>query len=102
MKSTARFVNISRGKVVDTESLYNALKSGVIAAAAIDVVEPEPIPGDHKLLTLDNITITPHIASSTVETRDAMALLTAENIVAALDGKEMPAEVKWKLNNLKL
>lgn len=73
MKPTARFVNISRGQVVDTMALHDALRDGQIAYAAIDVVEPEPLPGDHPLLTLPNITVTPHIAASTVETRDAMA-----------------------------
>ena len=73
MKPTARFINISRGRVVETQALYEALRSGQIAYAAIDVVEPEPLPGDHPLLTLSNITVTPHIAASTVETRDAMA-----------------------------
>ena len=57
-------------------------------------LDPEPLPGTHKLLTLDNITVTPHIASSTVETRDAMAKLAAENILAGLNGEPMPAEVK--------
>ena len=51
---------------MDTEALYDALSSGHIAYAALDVTDPEPLPGTHKLLTLDNITVTPHIASSTV------------------------------------
>ena len=93
MKPSARLINTSRGKVVDTMALYQALKEGKIAAAALDVVDPEPLPGDHPLLTLPNVTITPHIGTSTVETRDAMALLTARNILAALEGKPMPAEV---------
>ena len=67
MKHGARFINIARGKIVDTEALYDALSSGHIAYAALDVTDPEPLPGTHKLLTLDNITVTPHIASSTVE-----------------------------------
>ena len=96
MKPGACFSNISRGGVVDTDALYAALKSGQLAYAALDVTDPEPLPGDHKLLTLDNITITPHIASYTSETRDAMAMLTVDNIMAALQGREMPAEVKIK------
>lgn len=96
MKPGACFINISRGGVVDTDALYDALKSGQLAYAALDVTEPEPLPGDHKLLTLNNITITPHIASYTNETRDAMAMLTVDNILAALQGQEMPAEVKIK------
>lgn len=93
MKPTARFVNISRGQVVDTMALHDALRDGQIAYAAIDVVEPEPLPGDHPLLTLPNITVTPHIAASTVETRDAMAKLAAANILAGLAGEPLPAQV---------
>ena len=94
MKDGVRFVNISRGKVVDTDALYEALKSGKVAAAGLDVTEPEPLPGDHPLLTLPNITVTPHMASATEETRDEMALVTAQNIVAALSGLPMLAQVK--------
>ena len=96
MKDGARIVNISRGAVIDTEAMYNALVSGKLAYAAMDVTDPEPLPGDHKLLTLPNVTVTPHIASATTETRDAMALLTVDNILAALEGKPMPAQVKAK------
>ena len=94
MKDGARLINISRGAVVNTEAMYNALVSGKLAHAAMDVTDPEPLPGDHKLLTLPNVTVTPHIASATTETRDAMALLTVDNILAALEGKPMPAQVK--------
>ncbi len=94
MKDGVRFVNISRGKVVDTAALYNALKSGKVAAAGLDVTDPEPLPGDHPLLTLPNITVTPHIASATEETRDEMALVTAQNIIAALSGQPMLAQVE--------
>lgn len=62
----------------------------------MDVTDPEPLPGDHKLLTLPNVTVTPHIATSTVETRDAMALLTADNIIAGLSGLPLPAQIKVK------
>lgn len=96
MKPNARFINISRGKVVDTMALYEALKTGQIAYAAIDVVEPEPLPGDHPLLSLPNVTVTPHIAASTVETRDAMAKLAAANILAGLAGEPLPSQVKIK------
>ncbi len=96
MKDGARIVNISRGAVIDTEAMYNALVSGKLAYAAMDVTDPEPLPGDHKLLSLPNVTVTPHIASATTETRDAMALLTVDNILAALEGKPMPAKVKAK------
>lgn len=96
MKQGSRLINISRGAVVDTEALYEALHSGKLAYAALDVTDPEPLPAEHKLLTLDNITVTPHIASATVETRDAMALLTADNILAGLQGLPLPAQVKIK------
>ena len=94
MKDGVRFVNISRGKVVDTEALYRALQSGKVAAAGLDVTDPEPLPGDHPLLTLPNLTVTPHMASATEETRDEMALVTAQNIIAALAGQPMLAQVK--------
>ena len=62
----------------------------------MDVTDPEPLPGEHKLLSLDNVTVTPHIASATKETRDAMALLTVDNILAGLQGQPLPAQVKLK------
>lgn len=93
MKKTAALINVARGAIIDTEALYAALAGGKLAYAALDVVDPEPLPGTHKLLTLDNVTITPHIAASTHETRDAMAVLTAENILAGLEDKELPAQV---------
>lgn len=96
MKKGARLVNISRGAVVDSEALYEALVSGQLACAAADVFDPEPIPQDHKILTLPNITLTPHMASATTETRDAMAMLTVENILAALKGEDLLTEVKAK------
>lgn len=96
MKDGARIVNISRGAVIDTEAMYEALLNGKLAHAAMDVTDPEPLPGDHKLLSLPNVTVTPHMASATTETRDAMALLTVDNILAGLEGKPMPAQVKAK------
>lgn len=93
-KPGARLINISRGGVVDTEALYEALKSGHLAYAALDVTDPEPLPGEHKLLTLPNVTVTPHVASATAETRDAMALLTADNIIAGLEGRPLLAQVR--------
>lgn len=96
LKQGSRLINISRGAVVDTEALYEALECGKLAYAALDVTDPEPLPAEHKLLTLHNITVTPHIASATVETRDAMAILTADNIIAGLQGLPLPAQVKLK------
>ena len=90
MKRNAILVNIARGPVVDNMALYEAVRDGVIAGAGLDVTEPEPIPSDHPLLTLPNVVITPHIGSSTVRTRRAMAVLAARNIVARLRGEAMP------------
>ncbi len=90
MKPTAVFINTSRGPVVDQRALYEALKSGQIFAAAIDVTEVEPIPSDDPLLTLDNIIITPHIASASFNTRKNMALMVADNLLAGLRGQVPP------------
>ncbi|XP_072756220.1 glyoxylate reductase/hydroxypyruvate reductase isoform X1 [Anoplolepis gracilipes] len=95
MKKTAIFVNGSRGDVVDQEALIDALKSGTIAAAGLDVVTPEPIPLDNELLKLNNCVVLPHIGSATIETRDEMARITARNIMAVLEGEpeNMPAQI---------
>ncbi len=90
MKPTAVFINTSRGPVVNQRALYEALKSGQIFAAAIDVTEVEPISPDDPLLTLDNIIITPHIASASFTTRKNMALMAAENLLAGLCGETPP------------
>jgi glyoxylate reductase len=89
MKRTAILVNTSRGPIVDNVALYEALKSGKIAYAALDVTEPEPMPADHPLLTLDNVIVVPHIASASVATRTKMGLMAADNLIAGLKG-EMP------------
>lgn len=91
MRTTATLVNIARGGTVDPDALYEALRSGSIAAAGLDVTEPEPIPADHPLLTLPNCTILPHLGSSSAQTREAMAELAATNLVLALGGEPMKA-----------
>ena len=90
MKPTAILVNTSRGQVVDQKALYKALKSGQIAYAAIDVTEVEPIPMDDPLLTLENIIITPHMASASTATRTKIAIMAAANLIAGLQGKMLP------------
>ncbi|GIO02092.1 D-glycerate dehydrogenase [Brevibacillus halotolerans] len=88
MKSTAVFINASRGATVDEEALYQALKQGTIWAAGLDVFQQEPIPTNHPLLSLPNVVALPHIGSATYETRDRMAMLVSENLVAILSGDE--------------
>lgn len=93
MKKTAVLINTSRGPVVDTEALREALENGEIMAAGLDVTEPEPLPADHPLVRMDNCLVVPHIASASVQTRTRMATLAAENLVAGLLGKEPPTPV---------
>jgi len=88
MKPTAYLINTSRGPVVDETALYKALKNRVIAGAALDVHEKEPVAPDDPLLGLDNIIMAPHIGSATVETRIAMAVRAATNLSSALRGEK--------------
>jgi glyoxylate reductase len=90
MKPTAVLVNTTRGPVVDQRALYQALKEGRIAAAGLDVAEEEPIPLGDPLLTLDNVTITPHVGSASVATRGEMAAMAVENVLAVLRGEQPP------------
>ena len=90
MKEHAYLINTSRGPIVDGDALYRALRDRIIAGAALDVFEEEPISRDSPLLGLDNIVLTPHIASASVETRTKMATTAAENLVSVLRGVEPP------------
>ncbi|MGE0684269.1 MAG: 2-hydroxyacid dehydrogenase [Candidatus Binatia bacterium] len=93
MKHTAYLINAARGPVVDQQALYLALRDGLIAGAALDVTDPEPIPQDDPLLTLDNCLIVPHVGSASIATRTRMATLAAENIAAFLAGRRPPTPV---------
>jgi len=97
MKTGAILVNTSRGGVVDQDALYHSLKSGKLAAAGIDVTDPEPLPNDSSLLTLENLVITPHIASASRKTRDRMAEMAAENLLAGIKGKRLPNLVNTEI-----
>lgn len=90
MKPTAILINAARGPVVDTDALLRALSEGWIRAAALDVTDPEPLPPDHPLLSLPNCIVVPHIASATVSTRNRMARMAAENLLAGLRGERLP------------
>jgi glyoxylate reductase len=93
MKPTAVLVNTARGGHVDQKALYEALKKGTIFAAGLDVTDPEPLPPNDPLYSLPNCIIAPHIASATVGTRDAMARICADNLLAGVRGESLPAWV---------
>jgi glyoxylate reductase len=90
MKPTAYLVNAARGPIVDTAALNRALREGWIAGAALDVTDPEPLPRGHVLLEAPNVLVVPHIASATFATREAMADMAVDNLLAALRGERMP------------
>jgi len=93
MKPTAILVNTSRGPVVDSDALVDALRRGVIAGAALDVTDPEPLPADHPLIGLDNCLVVPHIASASFATRGRMAAMAAANLLAGVAGERLPTPV---------
>lgn len=99
MKPTAILINTARGPVVDTDALVHALESGQILAAGLDVTDPEPLPADHRLVALPNCVVLPHIGSATVQSRDAMAVLAARNLIAVLEGHEPDAIVNPEVIN---
>ncbi len=89
MKPTATLVNVSRGPVVDTDALVGALAAGRVGAAALDVTDPEPLPGDHPLLAFPNCLVIPHLGSASHRTRAAMLAMAVHNLEAALRGVPM-------------
>jgi glyoxylate reductase len=93
MKRTAVFVNSARGPLVDQKALAAALKAGTIFAAGLDVTDPEPPAPDDPILHLPNCVVAPHIASATNSTRDGMAEICADNLIAGVTGKPLRAWV---------
>jgi glyoxylate reductase len=92
MKPTAHLVNTARGGLVDQDALARALHDGTIAGAALDVTDPEPLPADHPLLQAPNLIVLPHLGSATHATRERMADLAVDNILAGLAGRPLPHE----------
>ena len=93
MKESAVLVNAARGGVIDHEALSQTLQAGKLHAAALDVTEPEPLPRDHPLFALDNVIIIPHLGSATEQTRQAMSDRSVGNLLAGLEGKELPSRI---------
>jgi glyoxylate reductase len=93
MRTTAVLINTARGPIVDQRALRWALEAGVIAGAALDVTDPEPLPASDALLKAPNLVVAPHIGSATHSAREKMATLAVENLLAALDGEAMPHRV---------
>ncbi|KAL7635555.1 UNVERIFIED_CONTAM: hypothetical protein RMT77_014624 [Armadillidium vulgare] len=93
MKRNVIVINVSRGGVIEQNALMDALKSGRIRAAGLDVMTPEPLPADHPLLFTPNLTLLPHIGTAELTTRAEMAMMSANNIIAVLKDEKMPGEL---------
>lgn len=89
MKKSSFLINTARGKIINERDLAKALRDGLIAGAALDVFENEPIGKRHALTKMQNVVLAPHIGSSTAETRKKMAEITIQNLILGLDGKKM-------------
>jgi lactate dehydrogenase-like 2-hydroxyacid dehydrogenase len=94
MKPTAYLINTARGAMVDQDALATALREGRIAGAALDVTDPEPLPPDHPLLDSPNLLVLPHLGSATHATRERMADLAVDNLLAGLAGAPLPHEYR--------
>ena len=94
MKPSAILINTARGGLVDQAALYAALKEGILWGAGLDVTDPEPLPADSPLRELPRCVILPHIGSATIETRQAMADIAVNNLLAGLHGRPLPHEVR--------
>lgn len=90
MKPTSILINVARGGIVDEQALYEALTTGQLLAAGLDVFEDEPVPLNHPLLSLKNVVALPHIGSASIETRTRMAVMAAQNLTTALKNERPP------------
>jgi phosphoglycerate dehydrogenase-like enzyme len=99
MKNTAYLINCARGGLVDSDALYDVLVAGELAGAALDVTEPEPLPADHKLLTLPNVIVTCHTAANSDESYADCQTHAAREVANVLAGKGPTTEIKdpWLL-----
>ncbi|HSZ33838.1 MAG TPA: D-glycerate dehydrogenase [Puia sp.] len=93
MKKTSIFINAARGAIHNETDLIDALEKGIIWGAGLDVTNPEPMQQNNSLLSMPNVCVLPHIGSATEETRAAMSLIAAKNIVAGLKGERLPFAV---------
>jgi lactate dehydrogenase-like 2-hydroxyacid dehydrogenase len=91
MKANSTLVNVSRGALVDSDALTEALRTGPLGRAALDVTDPEPLPATHPLVGLDNCLVIPHLGSASERTRQAMADLAVDNLIAGLNGERLRA-----------
>ena len=98
MKESSVIINAARGPIIDNMALYRALKDNKIYGAGLDVTDPEPIPSNHPLLTLDNCLIVPHIASASVATRKAMSKLATTNLINGLMDRPLSTCVNQEVN----
>ena len=89
MKPTARLINVARGELVDTSALTDALASGSVAGAALDVAHPEPLPAGHALWGMNNVIITPHMSGDTEDYLDDLGQLFVNNLRRFCNGKPL-------------
>ncbi len=99
MKKNCILINTARGEIIDQEALIEALERKQIYGAGLDVTTPEPLNPDDKLFQLDNVLVIPHIGSASLQARAAMSILSAQNIIAAFEGGELPGRVNPKADN---
>lgn len=93
MKRGAILVNTARGPIVDTQALLEALSSGHLGGAGLDVTDPEPLPKEHPLFSFPNVVVTPHLGSAGRRTRERMTEVAVSNLLAVLSGHEPPNPV---------